>query len=129
MIYKLTCYKNPNKPTCIDLILTNCLLSFQNSCVIQTGLSVCYEMIVTVIKISFRKIEPRVISYRDCKSFSNEGFRESLLEKLKGKLSENSDKKFSNLMNTCIIVLDKQLLKKKSIHIFFSMWVFFHEHS
>ena len=129
MIYKLTCYKNPNKPTCIDLILTNCLWSFQNSCVIQTGLSVCYEMIVTVIKISFRKIEPRVISYRDCKSFSNEGFRESLLEKLKGKLSENSDKKFSNLMNTCIIVLDKQLLKKKSIHIFFSMWVFFHEHS
>ena len=129
MIYKLTCYKNPNKPTCIDLILTNCLWSFQNSCVIQTGLSVFYEMIVTVIKISFRKIEPRVISYRDCKSFSNEGFRESLLEKLKGKLSENSDKKFSNFMNTCIIVLDKQLLKKKSIHIFFSMWVFFHEHS
>ena len=129
MIYKLTCYKNPNKPTCIDLILTNCLWSFQNSCVIQTGLSVCYEMIVTVIKISFRKIEPRVISYRDCKSFSNEGFRESLLEKLKGKLSENSDKKFSNFMNTCIIVLDKQLLKKKSIHIFFSMWIFFHEHS
>ena len=129
MIYKLTCYKNPNKPTCIDLILTNCLWSFQNSCVIQTGLSVCYEMIVTVIKISFRKIEPRVISYRDCKSFSNEGFRESLLEKLKGKLSENSDKKFSNLMNTCIIVLDKQLLKKKSTHIFFSMWIFFHEHS
>ena len=129
MIYKLTCYKNPNKPTCIDLILTNCLWSFQNSCVIQTGLSVFYEMIVTVIKISFRKIEPRVINYRDCKSFSNEGFRESLLEKLKGKLSENSDKKFSNFMNTCIIVLDKQLLKKKSIHIFFSMWVFFHEHS
>ena len=109
MIYKLTCYKNPNKPTCIDLILTNCLWSFQNSCVIQTGLSVFYEMIVTVIKISFRKIEPRVINYRDCKSFSNEGFRESLLENLKGTLSENSDKKFSNFMNTCITALDQQL--------------------
>ena len=29
-----TCYKNPDKPTCIDLILTNCPRSFQNSCVI-----------------------------------------------------------------------------------------------
>ena len=66
-------------------------------------------MIVMVMKTSFRKNEPRVINYRDCKSFSNEGFRESLLENLKGTLSENSDKKFSNFMNTCITALDQQL--------------------
>ena len=34
MINKPTCYKNPDKATCIDLILTNCPGSFQNSCVI-----------------------------------------------------------------------------------------------
>ena len=90
MISKPTCYKNPDKPTCIDLILTNCPWSFQNSSVIETGLSDFRKMIVTVMKTSYWKIEQRVINYRDYKNFFNEGFRESLLENLKGKLSGNS---------------------------------------
>ena len=65
MTNKLTCYKNPDKPTYIDLILTNCPGSFQNSCVIETGLSDFHKMIVTVMKASYRKIEPRIINYRD----------------------------------------------------------------
>ena len=113
MINMPTCYKNPDKPTCIDLILTNCPGSFQNSCVIETGLSDFHKMIVTVMKTSYWKMETRVINYRDYKSFSNEGFRESLLENLKGKLSGNSDQSFSNFVNTCNTVLDKQLPKKK----------------
>ena len=80
MINKPACYKNPGKPSCIDLILTNCPSSFQNSSVIETGLSDFHMMIVTVMKTSYRKIEPRVINYRDYKSFSKEGFRESLLK-------------------------------------------------
>ena len=71
-------------------------------------------MIVTVMKTFYRKIEPRVINYLDYKSLSNEGFRGSLLENIKGKLSENSDKSFSNFINTCNNVLDKQLPKKKN---------------
>ena len=43
MINKPTCYKNPDKPTCIDLILTNCPGSFQNFCVIETGFSDFYK--------------------------------------------------------------------------------------
>ena len=113
MINKPTCYKNPDKPTCIDLILTNCPGSFQNSCVIETGLSDFHKMIVTVMKTSYRKIEPRVINYRDNKSFSSEGFRESLLENLKGKLLENPDQSSNNFVNTCNTVLDKQVPKKK----------------
>ena len=66
-------------------------------------------MIVTAMKTSNRKIEPRVIYYRDYKSFSNEGFTELLLENLKEKLSED----FSNFINTCNAVLDKQLPKKR----------------
>ena len=92
MIYKPTCYKNPDKPTCIDLILTNCPGSFQNSCVIETGLSDFHKMIVTVMKTSYRKIEPRVINYRDYKSVSNGGFRESLLENLNGNYRETLTK-------------------------------------
>ena len=64
MINKPTCYKNSDKPTCIDLILTNCPGSFQNPCVIETGLSDFHKMIVAVMK-------PRVINYWDYKSFSN----------------------------------------------------------
>ena len=34
-----TCYKNPSKPTCIDLILTNFPKSFQHTQIIKTRLS------------------------------------------------------------------------------------------
>ena len=113
MINKSTCYKNPDKPTCIDLILTNCPGSFQNFYVIETGLLDFHKMIAMVMKTSYWKIKPRVINYRDYKSFSNEGLRESLLENLKGKLSENSDQSFNNFINTCNTVFDKQLPKKR----------------
>ena len=33
-----TYYKNPNNPTCIDLILSNTSRSFQSTCVIEAGL-------------------------------------------------------------------------------------------
>ena len=62
-----------------------------------------------------KTIEPKVINYRDYRSFSKEGFRESLLENLKGKSSGNSDQSFSNFINTWNTVLDKQLPKKKSM--------------
>ena len=35
MINKPTCYKNSDKPTYIDLILTNCPGSFRDFCVIN----------------------------------------------------------------------------------------------
>ena len=34
LIKQPTCYKNPDNPSCIDLILTN--LNFQNSCVAES---------------------------------------------------------------------------------------------
>ena len=76
--YNLT--KSPDKPTCIDLILANCPGSFQNSCVVETSLSGFHKMIVTVMKTSYRNIEPRVINYRDYKSFPNEGLENRYLK-------------------------------------------------
>ena len=49
-----TCYKNPNKPSCIDLIITNSLKSFQNSCIFEAALSDFRKMFLTVLKISFK---------------------------------------------------------------------------
>ena len=57
-----TCYKNPNNPTCIDLILSSMPRSFQSTCVIETGLSDFHLMTLTVTKKSFRKFHPRLIN-------------------------------------------------------------------
>ena len=65
MINKPTCHKNPDGPTCIDLILRKCLGSFQNLIAIETGLSDFHKMIVTVMKTFYQKIASRVvINYR-----------------------------------------------------------------
>ena len=76
LIKEPTCYKNPDNPSCIDLILTNKPLSFQNSCVVKTGLSDFHRMILTVTKMTFQKLKPRVRNYRDYKHFNNERFRD-----------------------------------------------------
>ena len=34
-----TCFKSVENPTCVDLFLTNCCRSFQNTAVISTGIS------------------------------------------------------------------------------------------
>ena len=38
LIKQPTCYKSPNKHTCIDLILTHVPHTFQSTCVLETGL-------------------------------------------------------------------------------------------
>ena len=52
LIKQPTCYKNPNNPTCIDLILSNTPRCFQSTCVIETGLSDFHLMTLTVMKKS-----------------------------------------------------------------------------
>ena len=53
LIREPTCYKNPENPSCIDLILTNGPCNFQNSCVFETGLSDFHKIAVTVMKMHF----------------------------------------------------------------------------
>ena len=60
-----TCFENPENPSCIDLILTISPYSFQNSCVIETGLSDFHKMIVSAMKTTFQKLKPRIAQYRD----------------------------------------------------------------
>ena len=77
MINKPTCYKNPHRPSCIDLILTNCPYSFQHSSVIETGLSDFHKMVVTVMTTTYRKLEPKKVHYCVFKYFCNNSFTES----------------------------------------------------
>ena len=55
LIKEKTCFKSLVNPSCIDLILTNRLQSFQNSGAMETGLSDFHKLTITVLKTSFRK--------------------------------------------------------------------------
>ena len=82
LIKQPTCFKNPEKPSCIDLILPNRPKSFQSTCVIETGLSDFHRVIVAVLKMHFRKLPPRIISYRDFSNHHNANFMNFLTEVL-----------------------------------------------
>ena len=63
LIKKPTCFKNPDKPTCIDLISTNQPSSFQHNKVFGTGLSQFHLLTVTKFKMSFHKLQRKIINY------------------------------------------------------------------
>ena len=71
-----TCFRIPNKLTCIDLFLTNSTNSFQNTMTISTGLSDFHKMIITVLKSSFIKLKVREMYYRDYKNFTTNSLGE-----------------------------------------------------
>ena len=54
LIKQPTCYKNPDNPACIDLILTNVPRTFQSSCVIETRLSGFNLMTLTIMRKRFK---------------------------------------------------------------------------
>ena len=72
LIKEPTCYKNPNKPSCIDLTLRKKLQSFQHSSVIETGLSDFHKMTVTVMKTFFEKLQPKLLNYKEYKYFETD---------------------------------------------------------
>ena len=78
LIKKPTCFKNPVKPTCIDLILTNQPSCFQHNKVFETGLSDFHLLTVTEFKMSFQKLPQKIINYRDYKNFNNEKFQSDI---------------------------------------------------
>ena len=82
LIKEPTCYKNPDKPLCIDLILSNRSKSFHSPHIVETGISDFHKMIVSVMKIFFKKQKPNVIYYRDSKKFFNDQFRADFVDEL-----------------------------------------------
>ena len=81
LISEPTCYKNPDNPSCIDLILTNRPRSFQNSCTIETGLSDFHKMTITVLKSTFKKLPPKLVHDRNYGKFCNDKFMAKILNK------------------------------------------------
>ena len=74
LIDEPTCYKNSEKPTCIDLILPNQPTLFQHSIVVETELSDFPLLTVTKFKRSFQKCKPHIINYRNYKNYDSDAF-------------------------------------------------------
>ena len=106
-----TCFKNPDKPSSIDLIPTNKSKSFQTSPNIEIGISDFHKMVMTVLKVYFKKKGPSVIQYRNYKNFSNDKFRNDLLNELIRSKIETS--RFDIFVNAVLKVLSKNALAKK----------------
>ena len=87
--------------------------SFQKSCVIETGLSDFHKMVTTVMEATLRKIEPKLIKYRDSKFFCNDTFREFLQNVFSQNLKSNCDDRYNNFAISCKNVLDKIVPWKK----------------
>ena len=110
-IRESACYKNPENPSCIDLFLTNSPNSFQNSSVVETGLSDFHRMIVTVMKTSFQRLPPKIRHYRDYSNYDNNMFRVSLFNELSKLNIEAID--LNKFIPVCIDTLNNHAPSKK----------------
>ena len=72
------CFKNSINPTYIDLVITSRSKSFQESEVIEMGLSYFHKMNLTVMKVFCNKQKPKINQYRKYKDFSNQAFMHQL---------------------------------------------------
>ena len=72
LVKQQTCFKNPENSSCIDLILTNSLRSFQKSSFFETGISDFDKLATAFLKQYFLKLKPKVVTYRDYRKFRAE---------------------------------------------------------
>ena len=68
------------------------------------------------MKTSFRKLKPKIINYRKYKHFSEDIFRDSLLEELSQVRINNDDEGFNNFLRICRNTLDRFAPRKKKVH-------------
>ena len=79
LVKKPTCYKNPDNPSCIAVFLTNCVWSFQNTCIFETGLSDFHKLVVTLLRSKFKSLPPKIISCGIYKEYNKEKFKDLFL--------------------------------------------------
>ena len=105
IIKQHTFFKNPSKPSCIDLFLTDNANCFQKSSVFETGLSDFHKLIVTVMKSHIPKKQAKIINYRNYKGFNETKFRSELTNILDLNIHESRNIEF--FKNSFLKVLNK----------------------
>ena len=66
-----------------------------------------FQIKLTAMRESFKKVKSKVINYRSYEHFSNEVFRETLFGKLSQHAFVNNDYGFENFCNITLQTLDK----------------------
>lgn len=114
LIKKPLCFKNPDNPTSISLILTNRQKGFQNFINIETWLSDFQSLLLLKVKSYLKKLEPKKLIYLDFKNFSNQQFRTELVKELN---ENNVGANQFELFQTIFLGLLNKLrpLKKKTL--------------
>ena len=74
-----TCFKNPENPSILDLVITNRPKSFWNTKTFRNSISDFHSLVATVLNIKYTKAIPKVITYRDYKKFNLNSFQRDLL--------------------------------------------------
>ena len=110
IVKKNSYFKNMLNPNCIDLFIRNSLLSFHITTSVSNGLSDFHKMVITVMKMSFKKHYPIQRHYRDYK-YSDQTKLENNLNK---KLSEGISN-YESFETTFLEVLNKHAPLRKKV--------------
>ena len=108
-----TCFKNPHNPSCVDLFITNRPKSFQNSTVIETGLSDFHKMSLTVMKVFYKKQRPKIIRYGNFCNFDNELFINEVKNSIEQEYCQNQSLEFGSFKKKVDNILQKHAPLKK----------------
>ena len=80
LINEPTRYKNPDKLTCIDLILINLTRQFQATLALEICLSDFHKVAVAAFKSELPHQKPKMISYGNYKQIDRNNFEEEIKE-------------------------------------------------
>ena len=97
-------------------MLTNRQRSFHNISLIETGLSNCHKMIVSVFRAFFKRLPAKVIEYRNYKTFDHNQFLRNLDRELIKSNSYNDELQYDIFTSIFRKVLHKHApLKMKKL--------------
>ena len=102
------CFRNLDNLSCTDLLLTNRLKCFQSTMTMKIGVSDFQKMVIKV----YKKQKPKIIYYRNYKTFNANLFREELSIELL--TIGNNNAELPQFTNTALsIILDKHASVKR----------------
>ena len=105
-------FRKPYNPSFIDIFITNRPRSFQNTLTTETGTSDFHKMVITVMKVFYKKQKLKIIQYRSYKNFYHQVFQRELNSELLKIDSNNA--KLSEFTEIFLSILDSHAPKKRA---------------
>ena len=106
-----TCFKNPYNPSCRSFPYKSSTKFSLEAVTIETGISTFYKMVITVLKVFYKKQKPKIFQYRSYKNFDNQIFQIELNSVLLKIDLNNADP--SEFTEIFLSILDKRAPKNK----------------